>query len=71
MRTNVKLDVGKMRAAMARCGMSDDDLRKAAHINRYTLYRIRSGGVIGIDMSIKIAAALGVKVEDLEAQYAD
>ena len=68
MKPNVRLNWRKIWARVRVAKLTERDFCYRAHIYPYTLTRIRRGEVVGMGTAIKIADALGVSVETLEAE---
>lgn len=61
----LRLDRVKIISLLAEKDMQKQDLANAAGINRNTVSAICNGRSCSLNTGIKIAAALGVQVEDL------
>ena len=63
----MKLDTFKLRSAMIQRGMKQKDLAQEAKVSYSMINAICCGRTCGFETASKIAAALSMKLEDLDA----
>ena len=61
----MKIDKIKLTVAMIKKGYNVQQLAKAAGVSRTTISYIRSGKTASLDVSVKLALALGVDLKEL------